>query len=69
MLPEIHTIKKFFFLKSIVHFQIILNTAVDYSLVAMVTDLCHHLTYESMGAWHTVYAMLLSNYKLMQPEI
>ena len=30
----------------------------------MVTDLWYHLTYNSRGAWHTVYAMLLSNYKL-----
>ena len=31
--------------------------------VAMVTDLWCHLTYNSRGAWHTVYAMLPSNYK------
>ena len=29
----------------------------------MVTDLYRHLTNDSRGAWHTVYAMLLSNYK------
>ena len=41
----------------------VLSTPVGYSLVAMVTDLCHHLTCDSKGAWHTVYEMLLSNYK------
>ena len=35
----------------------------SYSPVAMVTDICHYLTYDSRGARHTVYAMLLSNYK------
>ena len=29
----------------------------------MVTDWWCHLTNNSRGAWHTVYAMLLSNYK------
>ena len=29
----------------------------------MVTDLWCHLPYNLEGAWHTVYAMLLSNYK------
>ena len=29
----------------------------------MVTDLWCLLTYSSRGAWHTVYTMLLSNYK------
>ena len=28
------------------------NTTFGYSLVAVVTDLCRHLTYESSGAWH-----------------
>ena len=42
----------------------VLSTTVGCSLVvkAMVTDLCCHLTYNSRGAWHTVYAMLLSKY-------
>ena len=39
------------------------RTIACYSLVAMITDLCHHLTYDSWGAWHTVYALLLSNYE------
>ena len=35
----------------------------------MVTDLwCHH-AYNLRGAWHTVYAMLLSNYCEMLSEI
>ena len=38
-------------------------------MVAMVTDLLCHLTYNSRGAWHTVYAMLLSNYKRDATEI
>ena len=40
-----------------------LNTQVSDSLVAMVTDVWCHLAYNSTGAWHTVYAMLLSNNK------
>ena len=40
----------------------VLSTTVDYSLVAVVTNLFHHLTYDAAVAWHTVYAMLLSNY-------
>ena len=47
----------------------ILSTTVGYSLVAMVTDLRHLLTYDSRGAWHTVYAMLHSNYKWCSTEI
>ena len=39
------------------------NVQVGYSLIAMVTVLCRHLTYDSRAEWHTVYAMLLSNYK------
>ena len=31
--------------------------------VALVIDLWRHLTHNSRGAWHTVYAMLLSNYE------
>ena len=38
----------------------ILSTTVGYSLFAMIIDLCRHLTYNSRGAWHTRYAMLLS---------
>ena len=30
----------------------VLSTTVGYSLVATVTDPCHHLTYDSRGAWH-----------------
>ena len=41
----------------------ILRTQVRNSIVAMVTDLWCHLTYNLRGAWHTVYAMLHSNYK------
>ena len=41
------------------HSDKVLRTTVGYSLVAMVT----HLTYNSRGEWHTVYVMLLSNYK------
>ena len=37
-------------------------------LVAMVTDLCCHLDYDSRGAWHTMYAMLLSKYVLLMIE-
>ena len=46
----------------------VLGTTVAYSLVAMVTDLCCYLTYDSRGEWHTVYAMLLSNYEMI-PKI
>ena len=46
----------------------VLSTAVCYSLVAIVTDLCCHLTDDSRGAWYTVYAMLLSNYEIL-PKI
>ena len=31
----------------------VLNATVDYSLVAMITYLCRHLTYDSRGVWHT----------------
>ena len=41
----------------------VLGSIYDYSLVPMVTDLFRHLTYDSREAWHTLYAMLLSNYK------
>ena len=40
----------------------VLGTTVGYSLFAMVTGLWCHLTYNLRGAWHTLYAMLLSNY-------
>ena len=33
------------------------------SIVAMVAGLLCHLAYNLRIAWHTVYAMLLSNYK------
>ena len=46
----------------------VLTTTVGYSLVAMVTDLCCHLTYGSRGAWNTMCAMFLSNYEML-PEI
>ena len=36
-----------------------LSTTVGYSLVAMVTELCCHLTYELRRAGHKVYAVLL----------
>ena len=41
----------------------VLRTTVGNSIAAMVTDLSRHLTYNLRGAWHTVYAMLLSNYR------
>ena len=41
----------------------VLSTPFCNSLTAMVADLWCHLTYNLRGAWHTVYAMLLSNYK------
>ena len=41
----------------------VLSPPVCNSLVAMATDLWGHLTCNSRGAWHTVYAMLLLNYK------
>ena len=37
----------------------VVSTTDGYSLVVMVTDLCRHLTYDSRGACHTMYAMLL----------
>ena len=42
----------------------VLSTTVGYLLVAMVSNLCCHLTYDSRGAWHKMYAMLLSNYNV-----
>ena len=39
------------------------STTAGYYLAAMVTDLCRHLTNDWREAQHTVYAMLLSNYK------
>ena len=41
----------------------VLSTKVVYSVVAMETDLCFHLTHDTRGAWQTMYDMLLSNYK------
>ena len=41
----------------------VLSTTVGFSLVVRVTDLLCHYTYNSRGAWHTPYAMLLSNYR------
>ena len=41
----------------------ILTPTVGYSVVVMATDLCRSLTHDSRGAWHTVYVMLLLNYK------
>ena len=41
----------------------VLSTIIGNSTVAMALDLCHHLTYDSRGAWHTLYAMLPSNNK------
>ena len=46
----------------------VLSTTVGYSLVAVITELCCHLTYDSRGAWHRVYAMLLSICETL-PEI
>ena len=40
-----------------------------YSIVAMVTDMWCHLTYNSVRAWHTVYTMLLPIKNLNLPEI
>ena len=45
------------------HSPKVLSKTVGNSIVAMVTDLWRHLTYTSSGAWHTMYAMLLYNYK------
>ena len=45
------------------HSAKVLSPSVCISMVAMVTGLWRHLTYNSRGAWHTVYAMLLSNFK------
>ena len=41
-----------------------LSTTVGNSIVAMVTGIWHHITYDLRGAWHTVYAMLPSNNNL-----
>ena len=38
------------------HSAKILNTQVCNSIVAMVTDLLRHLTYNSREAWHTLMA-------------
>ena len=35
------------------HSAKVLSTTVGNSIVAMVTDLWHHLTYNLRGAWHT----------------
>ena len=43
------------------HSAKVLSTPVCNSIVAMVTGLACHLTYNLRGAWHTVYAMLLLN--------
>ena len=45
------------------HSAKVLSTTVGNLIIAMVTDLRRALTYNSRGAWHTVYAMLPSNYK------
>ena len=37
----------------------VFSTAVGNSMVDIVTDKLHLLTYNSTGAWYTVYAMLL----------
>ena len=48
----------------------VLSKTVDYSPVAMVTDLCRHLAYDKRGAWHTVYAVFSSQIlSEMLPEI
>ena len=52
-----------------IYFVKVLSTTGGGSIDAMVTDLCCHLTYDSRGAWHTVYAMLLSIKSGMLPEI
>ena len=36
----------------------VLSTTVGNSVVAMLTNLCRYFTYNSGGAWHTLYAML-----------
>ena len=47
-----------------------MSTIVGYSILAMVTDLWCHLTKNSSGAWHTVYAICLAPIiSEMLPEI
>ena len=41
----------------------VLSTTVANSIVAMIKEPWRRLTYNLRGAWHTVYAMLLSSYK------
>ena len=41
----------------------VLGTTAENSKAAMATDLWRHLTCKSRGAWHTLNAMLLLNYK------
>ena len=45
------------------HSAKVLSTTDGCFLVAMVSNLCRHHIYNSRGAWHTLYAILLSNYK------
>ena len=52
-----------FHMRSTLSFCRSTSTTVDYSLGAIIADLCCHLTYHLSGHWHTVYAMVFSNYK------
>ena len=51
------------------HTAKVLSTTVGNSIVAMATDIWYYLVYNSRGAWHTLYAMLLSTYNEMVPKI
>ena len=64
MYVTVTTVTLYCFQKDVVEVYSVkfLRTTVDYFKVAMITDQCRHLTYDSSGAWHTVCAMLLSNY-------
>ena len=60
ILPEIQTMQISDFFKPMIYFFF-----QTYDLFFQTYDLFDlfycHLTYDSRGAWHTVYAMLLSN--------
>ena len=45
------------------HSAKVLSTPVRNSIVAIVTELGRYLIFNSRRSWHTVYAMLLSNYR------
>ena len=44
------------------HSSKVLSTPACNTILAMVTDLWRHVAYNLREAWHTVYAMLISNY-------